>query len=244
MNLLGIYSRLLGTFGPQGWWPTKNRFSPPEWEVCVGAVLTQSTNWKNAEKALDNLEKERVLSPADVAGAKDGALEEAIRPSGFYRQKAERLRALAGFVMSFGGFGGFSEEVTRPQLLDVKGLGPETVDSILLYAIGRPVFVIDAYTRRVFTRTGFCADGDYEGWRRLFESGLPEDAGIYREFHALIVELAKKFCRKEPLCAGCPLMSGCESAHPRGSPAPASMRSSPDGEPPRQPGGGARPART
>ncbi len=228
MKLLGIYDSLLGSFGPQGWWPMRNGFDPPEWEVCIGAILTQNTNWKNVEKALDGLKKERMLSPADIADAKGDALEKAIRPSGFYRQKAERLRALAGFVMSFGGFGGFSKEVTRPQLLGIKGLGPETADSILLYAIGRPVFVIDAYTRRVFTRTGFCADGGYEEWRALFESGLPEDAGIYREFHALIVELAKKFCRKEPLCAGCPLMPGCGSPHPKDPPTPASRKSSPN----------------
>ncbi len=187
----------------------KNGFDPPEWEVCAGAILTQNTNWRNVERALGNLKGGGIISPQDVMKTGGARLRELIRPSGFYRQKAGRLRTFAGFVIGFGNFREFSEKVTREQLLRVDGFGPETADSILLYALGRPEFVIDAYTRRVFTRLGRVEGGGYEGWKTFFESGLPEDVGIYREFHALIVELAKGFCRKGPVCAGCPVNGLC-----------------------------------
>ncbi len=212
MDLTSIYEHLLDRFGHQRWWPMTNGFSPPGWEVCIGAVLTQNTNWGNVEKALANLKAGKVLSPVDMMGTETPDLERLVRPSGFYRQKAARLRVLADFVLGFGGFRQFSRKVTRQQLLGVQGIGPETADSILLYALGRTVFVIDAYTKRVFTRLGLADGGDYEGWRRLFESNLPRDADVYKEFHALIVELGKKSCRPKPLCGDCILREMCDRA--------------------------------
>jgi endonuclease-3 related protein len=209
MDVAVIYQKLLGHFGPQGWWPVKHSFRPKQFEICVGAVLTQNTNWGNVEKALTLLQKSGLTSPENISGTDTGKLEEAVRPSGFYRQKAERLKLFSEFMMSFGGFDNFAEKVTRGQLLELKGLGPETADSVLLYALGRPVFVIDAYTRRVFTRLGFAGKRSYEEWRGFFEYNVPKDADVYREFHALVVELAKTCCRKKPLCSECPLSDGC-----------------------------------
>ena len=210
MELMDVYDKLRKRYGGQGWWPMKNGFSPPEWEVCVGAILTQNTNWRNVEKALKNLKTGKVLSPVDTIKTEAHDLETMVKPSGFYKQKAERLRVFADFVLGFGGFGRFSRKVTREQLLGIKGLGPETVDSILLYALGRPVFVIDAYTRRIITRLGYEIKKGYEDWRSFFESSLPEDIGLYKEFHALIVELAKGSCRPKPSCCQCPLACACK----------------------------------
>ena len=210
MELMAIYKQLLARFGGRGWWPMSNGFSPPEWEVCVGAILTQNTNWRNVEKALENLKAGKVLTPVDMVSTDLPELERMVRPSGYYRQKAAKLRMFADFVLGFGGFMRFSKKVTREQLLGVRGLGPETVDSILLYALGRPVFVIDAYTKRVFTRLGFDDKKGYDEWRHFFESNLPEDIGLYKEFHALIVELAKRSCRPKPSCGECPLAITCK----------------------------------
>jgi len=241
MGLIQIYETLLGSFGPQGWWPVGGKggkFSPPELEVCVGAILTQNTGWNNVEKALANMKSMKIKSMQKLMNTDIARLEEAIRPSGLYRQKAERLRTLSGFITAMGGFRQFSKKVTREQLLDVKGLGPETVDSIMLYALNRPVFVIDAYTKRVFSRLGFNLGEkrtkfwrpvpkrpreEYELWRWFFESGLPsssksgkqasshasDQVSIYKEFHALIVELAKRHCKARPDCNECPLDSHC-----------------------------------
>lgn len=209
MDLMSVYSALLDRFGRQRWWPMKNGFSPPEWEVCLGAILTQNTNWRNVELALENLKAGKMTGPDDIIESGTPDLERLIKPSGFFRQKAARLKKFAVFVKGLGGFSGFSENVSRPQLLGVNGLGPETVDSILLYALGRPVFVIDAYTRRVFSRLGFAGLKGYEGWRGFFEERLPRDVDLYKEFHALIVELAKSHCRKEPSCGRCPLNAEC-----------------------------------
>ena len=210
MELLDVYARLLKRFGAQNWWPMVNGFSPPEFEVCIGAILTQNTNWKNAEMALENLKSGGIVAPLDIVKTETGVLERGIRSSGYYRQKAGRLRIFADFVLGFGGFERFYREVTREQLLGVPGLGPETADSILLYALGRPVFVIDAYTRRVFSRLGHGDKKGYDEWRSFFERNLPRDVDIYKEFHALIVELAKKFCRPKPACGSCPLGEICD----------------------------------
>lgn len=228
MNLNQIYEQLLLSFGQQDWWPMGYGFSPSEWEVCVGAILTQNTNWTNVNKALAGMKAGNMTSISKVIYAENEKLEQAIRPSGFYKQKAERLKTMAEFVTDFGGFRSFSKTVTRNELLNVKGLGPETVDSIMLYALNRPVFVIDAYTKRVFTRLGFNLIGreqkfgrlssvkpkeDYELWRWFFESTLPRgenQVNIYKELHALIVELAKRHCKTRPVCGGCPLDSMCK----------------------------------
>ena len=243
MNPNQIYEQLLLSFGQQGWWPIGGKdglsrsgkavkslsesFSPHEWEICIGAILTQNTNWSNVEKALAGMRAARITSVSKVLYCEDDKLEQAIRPSGFYKQKAGRLKGLAEFVTDFGGFREFSKTVTREELLSVRGLGPETVDSILLYALNRPVFVIDAYTRRVFTRLGFNLEDrgrkfgrvaprkpreEYELWRWFFESSLSRDenrVNVYKEFHALIVELAKRHCKAKPVCKGCPLEQDC-----------------------------------
>jgi len=192
VNLFDEYRKLLREFGRQEWWPAHRRFRPRAWEVCVGAILTQNTNWKNVERALDVLLKNKIISPEKTLEIKTEELEKFIRPSGFYRQKAARLRTLAEFVMSFGGFEKFRKKVERRELLKVKGIGPETADSILLYACDRPFFVIDAYTRRFVSSLGIRKADDYESLRRYFESRLPKDISLYKEFHALIVEWGKR----------------------------------------------------
>ena len=191
-DLLGIYRSLLKEFGPQDWWPAHRSFKPEEWEICAGAILTQNTNWKNVERALDNLSRNKVISPEATLKTSIPKLEELVRPSGFYRQKAERLKTLAQFVLSFGSFDEFSKKVERSELLKVRGVGSETCDSILLYACGRPHFVIDAYTRRLVRALGIKIKTDYESLKAHFEKNLPEDVALYKEFHALIVRWGKE----------------------------------------------------
>ena len=167
MEIKAVYDMLLQHYGRQEWWPVKGKFEPREFEVCVGAILTQNTNWNNVEKALRLLEKNNFVSPEKISSADTNELEAAIKPSGFYRQKAERLKAFSGFIVESGGFKKFSEKITREQLLSMKGIGPETADSILLYALGRTYFVIDAYTKRIFSRFGIKPKKDYEEWLSL-----------------------------------------------------------------------------
>jgi endonuclease-3 related protein len=205
-NLLKIYKTLLKEFSLQKWWPADSPF-----EVMVGAVLTQNTNWNNVSRAIANLKKKSLLTPKGIVSADKRKLMAAIRPSGFYNQKAAYLKGLSQYisVRYFGDLQKMSRaetSVLRKELLGIKGLGPETADSILLYACNKPVFVIDAYTRRIFGRHGVkIKDSDYSGWQRFFESNLPKDAGLFNEYHALIVRLAKERCRKKPDCQGCPL---------------------------------------
>jgi endonuclease-3 related protein len=210
MKVGDAYDAMRKGMGRQEWWHMERGFLPPQFEVCVGAILTQNTNWRNVERALALMIEKGLTSPESIASASVKTLESTARPSGFYKQKAERLRLFAGFVQSFGGFQKFSRNVTREELLKLKGIGPETADSILLYALGRPVFVIDAYTKRIFTRLGFPERKGYEEWRIFFEESLPRDAALYKEFHALIVEHAKKLCRKEPLCGECFMKGKCK----------------------------------
>lgn len=210
-KLIGIYYKLLSHYGKQDWWPASGRFKPSEWEICMGAVLTQNTNWRNVERALENMEKGKVTAPADIKNISSKKLEALIRPSGFFSQKASNLKELAKFVLAYENFEKFSEQATREELLKIKGIGHETADSILLYACGRPFFVIDAYTRRVFHRLGLIGEGwGYEKLREFFENSLPKKPALYNEFHALIVRHAKTICRKEPLCSACPLEKICE----------------------------------
>lgn len=199
--ILRLYERLLDTFGEQDWWPVSHGFEPPEWEVMVGAILTQNTNWNNVENALDNLSRAGVKDKGSLLALKESELAELIRPSGYYNQKARRLRLLAGF----------DGELSRENLLGISGIGPETADSIMLYAQGKAYFVVDAYTRRVFSRLGLLKeDAGYEEIRQFFENRLPRNPIIYKEFHALIVEMAKRFCRSKPSCPGCPMEKFCE----------------------------------
>jgi len=206
-----IQKRLHEHFGPLHWWPADTPF-----EVAVGAILTQNTAWTNVEYAIDNLKHAGVLYPEGLAGLAAGQLEELIRPAGFFRQKACRLQNLArSLVEDWSGdiaalcSGPLAE--ARARLLALNGIGPETADSILLYAAARPSFVIDAYTRRIFQRIGLLQGYEsYDEIRRLFMQHLPEDVSLYNDYHAQIVQLAKTCCRKQsPSCGACPLARAC-----------------------------------
>ena len=206
--ILRMYRLLLEHYGDLRWWPGETPF-----EIAVGAVLTQSTNWRNVEKAIENMKERGLLSPGAVVRAGAEALEEAIRPSGFFRVKAKRLRAFAEFVHSTPG--GTLESLEREdpralreKMLGIAGIGEETADSILLYGLGMPVFVVDAYTRRILERHGVLKGGErYGDIQRAFTAALPEDPRVYNRCHALLVQAGKDHCRKVPCCAGCPLSS-------------------------------------
>ena len=204
--LKDIYTRLADHYGPTRWWPGDSPF-----EVAVGAILTQNTAWSNVEKAIVNLKRERLLTPRRMMDAPLADLEEAIRPSGYYRQKAERLRIFCAFLLR-GYRGRMSLLMTRPlaelreALLALKGIGPETADAMLLYACEKPVFVVDAYTIRIFHRAGLVAeDIRYEALQRLVHEHLTPALHLYKEFHGLLVWTGKDYCRKTPRCEGCPL---------------------------------------
>lgn len=208
-----IYNKLYRSFGPQGWWPltisghkTKHHAGEPKndnhrFEIVVGAILTQNTNWKNVEKALENLSRNNLLSIEKIKNANKKKLAKLIRPAGYYNQKAERLKITAEFFSR-------NRTPTRKQLLEVKGIGPETADSILLYAFNKPIFVVDAYTKRIFERLGF-KEREYDKLQELFHNNLNNDYKVFNEYHALLVELGKNYCRKKPDCEGCPITQYC-----------------------------------
>ncbi|MBI5346991.1 MAG: endonuclease [Candidatus Aenigmarchaeota archaeon] len=200
-----IYKELVSYFSDlHGWWPMTRNFKPKEWEVCVGAILTQNTNWKNVEKALDNLAAAGIKDARSVAALADNRLEKLIQPAGFYKQKAERLKLLAEFFIE-------NKNPDREKLLAIKGIGPETADSILLYVYGKPYMPVDAYTRRVLQRMGKLKGNEgYEEIRHLLESSVEKNVSVYKKFHAGFVELAKKHCMKKPVCKECPLAEDCE----------------------------------
>jgi endonuclease-3 related protein len=205
---LGIYyDALFRAYGPQHWWPGRTRF-----EVIVGAILTQSTSWSNVEMAMVALRKEKLLSAAGLERVSLGRLSRLIRSSGYYRQKARKLKAFVEFLR--GEYQGSLDKMfaaatpeLREQLLAVHGIGPETADSILLYAGSHAVFVVDAYTRRILERHNLVhGKQSYEEIRGLFERSLPADATLYNEYHALMVHTGKHFCRKRrPECERCAL---------------------------------------
>ena len=196
-----LFQRLLDHYGPQDWWPVNHSFNPPEWEIMVGAILTQNTNWGNVEKALSNLSKAGINDRESLLGLPEKELAELVRPSGYFRQKAKKLRILAGF----------KDEFSRENLLSLWGIGPETADSILLYSQGKAYFVVDAYTKRIFSRLGLVSkEAGYEEVRKFFEDRLPRNPHIYQEFHALIVRMAKENCNTKPSCPGCPMEQFCE----------------------------------
>jgi endonuclease-3 related protein len=204
--LLEIYQLLFKAFGPQHWWPGDTPF-----EIIIGAILTQNTNWQNVEKAINNIKKAGLLHPEILLVNKD-RIPRLIRPSGFYNLKSKRLiNFLEYFIEKYNGkianFDGRDTDSLRREFLNISGIGPETADSILLYALDRPVFVVDAYTRRIFSRHKLLrADDDYDTIKKFFQDNLPEDVRVYNEYHALIVRLAKKYCKKnEPLCDTCPV---------------------------------------
>jgi len=198
-----IYRALLGRFGCQHWWPGTAE------EMVIGSVLTQYTRWENAELALHRLRARRLGNLAGVAGLTNAALGRLVRPAGCASVKAERLRAVAGWIEARGGLTGLRRLPTarlRTGLCGVRGIGPETADAILLYALGRPVFVVDDYTRRVLHRYGILTGHErYGAVQQLLHSSLPPEPALYGEYHALIVRLAKTHCRVKPSCAGCPL---------------------------------------
>ncbi|HNR33019.1 MAG TPA: endonuclease III domain-containing protein [Candidatus Hydrogenedentes bacterium] len=201
-----IYRRLLRHFGPTHWWPGDTPF-----EIAIGAILTQNTAWSNVERAIANLKRERLLRPRAMLACPRDRLEAAIRPSGYFRQKAERLRIFCDYLTTR--YGGSMRrmarrpvEVLREELLAIKGIGPETADDILLYACEKPVFVVDAYTRRILSRHGLVSPKTgYEELRAVFETNLPPEVALFKEYHGLIVYVGKDFCRKTPRCEGCPL---------------------------------------
>ena len=199
-----IYQRLHRAFGPQHWWPGDTPL-----EIAVGAILTQNTAWANVEKAIAVLKSYRLLSLKRLARLSPLELAPLIRSAGFHNIKATRLAAFLGWLEAHGGFPGLRRIPTgalRPLLLACNGVGPETADSILLYALGRPVFVVDTYTRRILSRYGLIAgDEPYEPLRLMFESSLPHSQRLYNECHALLVRLAKVNCRSRPICDSCPL---------------------------------------
>ncbi|MBI4018568.1 MAG: endonuclease [Candidatus Aenigmarchaeota archaeon] len=194
MKIISVYKQLLKKHGPQQWWPVKHNFQPKELEICAGAVLTQNTNWRNAEKALQNLSDAGIVTAEKIANMPLSKLQKLIKPSGFYKQKAKRLKNFCVFVSNYSG--DFYEKVTREQLLALDGVGRETADSILLYACGKPSFVVDAYTRRMLSSLGMISGSEkYDEIRQLFENALPGDAALYKEFHALIVVEGKAHAR-------------------------------------------------
>ena len=207
-GILKEFKILLEKHGHQGWWPVTHEGERPtyhpkkytfprteeqKWEICMGAILTQNTNWKNAEKALLNLKEAGIHLPWQVNELKTEKLAGLVRSSGYYNQKALKLKELAKLAESFGGLKIFLKNVSREELLKTKGIGPETADSILLYAGKRPFFVVDAYTKRLFGGRLFPESAGYEEIRETFEKGLPRDYRIYNEFHALIVREGKKY---------------------------------------------------
>ncbi len=205
-TLKEVFDRLYARYGPRHWWPAKSAF-----EVLVGAVLVQNTAWDNVTKAIDRLREEDLLEPHALYAVPLERLEELVRPAGYFRVKARRLHNLLEFLVER--YDGSLEAMfqtplaeLRESLLAVSGIGPETADSILLYAGGLPTFVVDAYTHRVLARHGWIGfDADYYQIQEHFEAGLPRDAALFNEYHALLVEVGKRHCRKRPRCEGCPL---------------------------------------
>ncbi|MDI6744895.1 MAG: endonuclease III domain-containing protein [Thermodesulfovibrionales bacterium] len=205
-ELIKIYKRLYAAFGPQRWWPGDTPF-----EIAVGAILTQNTNWGNVEKAINNLKKEKVLSAKAIHNMPTKRLASLIRPAGYFNLKAKRLKAFINFLMNdyHGSMDRMKKEEMhslRHKLLGVNGIGPETADSILLYALDKPVFVIDAYTKRVLSRHKILGhDESYEKFQGLFHSALKKDVKLFNEYHALFVRAGKMFCKPKPRCEECPL---------------------------------------
>ncbi len=204
-----IYGLLYDRYGPQHWWPGDSRI-----EIIVGAILTQNTNWGNVEKAIANLKSAGCLTVQRLGEVDIATLSELIRPAGYYNIKARRLKNFMEWLNhqsragSLDAVEGTVTELLREQLLTVKGIGPETADSILLYAFERYVFVVDTYTCRVLGRHGLLDhDNDYEQIRDIFESNLRRDVGLFNEYHALLVRLGKEHCRPKAKCRDCPLES-------------------------------------
>jgi endonuclease-3 related protein len=207
--LMRYFTAMSQNLGPMRWWPARTPF-----EVIVGAILTQNTSWGNVERAIANLRSAQMLTPSAISAARMARLAALVRPSGYFRQKAKKLKAFVRFLQrEYGGslkrMFDTPTDLLRGKLLSVHGIGPETADSILLYAGKHAVFVVDAYTHRIFGRHGITnGKPEYENVRALVEAALPRDSQLFNEFHALVVNTGKNWCRKkEPRCAECPLGS-------------------------------------
>ena len=207
-KLIEIYDLLFKRYGSQHWWPGEDRF-----EIIVGAILTQNTNWQNVEKAINNLKSAGCLNPQSLYEIPVEKLAELVRPAGYFNIKASRLKSFLNWL--FDNYSGSLEavennsiDILRQELLGVKGIGPETADSMILYAFEKPVFVVDAYTCRVLGRHTLIEEGaDYEQIRDFFESNLTSDVALFNEYHALLVRVGKEHCRPRARCKGCPLES-------------------------------------
>jgi len=208
--LLSIYRRLLAHFGPQHWWPAREPF-----EIIVGAILTQSAAWGNVEKAIANLRAAKALSPGALRRLPLSKLATLVHPCGYYNAKALKLKSFAYWLGNhydddLGRLFANDTYDLRQQLLSIHGIGQETADSIILYAANKPIFVIDAYTRRIINRIGLAPDrNSYAAYQALFMEHLPPDTGLFNEYHALLVCLGKNVCRSRPLCQQCCLNNIC-----------------------------------
>lgn len=235
-DVLKIYNVLLQKYGSQGWWPIVSRansegfdnkgYAPSQYdhpstakerfEVIIGSMLTQNTAWTNVEKALEELHQKNLITPSSIIKADHDVLSSAIRSAGYFNQKAKRLKIVSEYFREehsddYKRFLTSDIHTLRSELLTVNGIGPETADSILLYAFHRASFVVDAYTRRIFSRVGLVKkDQDYNQIKLFFESSLPKDTSLFKEYHALIVEHAKRHCKTKPVCEGCPVEKVCK----------------------------------
>lgn len=224
-----IYTMMYRHYGAQGWWPVLNvktglsvysgatpLSNRVMFEICIGAILTQNVAWKNVEKSLYQLKKAGLLSPRKLESAGNDTIAAHIKSSGYYNQKAIKIKNFLSWFKSynysFSRLAGMDTEPLRNELLSVKGIGPETADSILLYALGRKIFVVDAYTKRVFTRLGLIdANWSYDDIQRFFHKKIHADSNLYNEYHALIVVHGKDFCKNMPICSRCCLSGICRN---------------------------------
>lgn len=202
-----IYNKLYNHYGPQNWWPADSPL-----EMMIGSILVQNTNWRNVEKAF--LKLKPFLDPEMIHGLPVEELAQLIRSSGFYNIKAKRIKAFMEWFKKsrydVESIKKIDRQELRGELLQINGIGRETADVILLYAFDKPIFVVDAYTRRIFYRVGYDMPASYDGFRRQIEKELPDDLLLYSEFHALLVEHAKQYCRAKPICETCPLLNHCD----------------------------------
>ncbi len=208
-----MYDAMRSHFGPRKWWPSSQPRSTPagKLEICIGSILTQNTNWGNVEKALANLQAAGLMSIPQLCAKRSDSLGKIIRPAGYYNVKAKRLKNFVRFVCDEfdGDIAAFLNrpiEPLRRDLLSINGVGPETADSIILYAAGKPTFVVDAYTKRIFTRHGLMDESaDYESLRRFCQTHLPKSTKLWNDYHAQLVAVSKDFCKPTPRCDHCPL---------------------------------------
>lgn len=222
--LVSVYKRLFSAYGPQGWWPIvdgktgaceytggapKNR--EEAFEIIVGCILTQNTQWDpNVVRAIGSLKGEGKLDAAVLASSKSSVIAPLIKSAGYFNQKTDRIKRIATFWMDHPKLFDLDVSTLRSALLAQHGVGNETADSIILYAAGKPSFVVDAYTKRIMARMGLCDQGvSYDELQTMFHTSLDVDEGLYKEYHALLVELAKRHCKTKPICEGCPLAVMC-----------------------------------